>query len=292
MIYSNPYRMDRLTPLFAHFSLSARVFYAGALCGWHDFDASEGVGHVHILRSGRVRARCPGQPEMLVTRPSLLFYPRPCTHQLVVDDDQSADVVCASVDFGTGGANPLLLGLPAVIAIPLDAAPALEPTLQLVFAEAFDRRCGRQPALDRLTEYLMIQVLRHAMAERLVDVGVLAGLADPRLSRAITAMHERPGEPWTLEALARIAGMSRARFAVHFRQSVGATPLDYLTDWRLGVARRLLLDGMALKRVSGEVGYASPTAFARVFAQRIGEPPSRWIGRQAPASLSRAGAPH
>lgn len=281
--------MDRLSPLLAQFSLVARVFYSGALCGWHDFDASEGVGHVHILRSGRLSARCPGQPDMLVTQPALLFYPRPCTHQLVVDNDQAADVVCASIDFGASGGNPLLLGLPDAVMIPLDSAPSLAPTLQLVFGEAFDARCGRQAALDRLTEYLMIQVLRHAMAERLVDAGALAGLADSRLSRAITAMHERPGESWSLEALARAAGMSRARFAVSFRQVVGTTPMDYLTDWRLGVARTLLRKGMALKRVAGEVGYSSPTAFARVFAQRIGEPPSRWIDRH---TLSLAPARH
>lgn len=284
--------MDRLSPLLAHFSLTARVFYSGALCGWHDFDASEGVGHVHILRSGSVRASCPGHPTVQVSRPALLFYPRPCTHQIVVDDDQAADVVCASVDFGANGGNPLLLGLPALIVIPLDSAPALAPTLQLVFTEAFDSRCGRQPALDRLTEYLMIQVLRHAMAEHLVDVGALAGLDDPRLSRALTAMHERPGESWTLVALARVAGMSRARFAVRFRQTVGATAMDYLTDWRLSVARRLLRKGMALKRVSNEVGYASPTAFARVFTQRIGEPPSRWIARQAPDPVNPAPEHH
>lgn len=56
--------------------------------------------------------------------------------------------------------------------------------------------------------------------------------------------------------------------------------MDYLTDWRLGVARRLLRKGMPLKRVANEVGYASPTAFARVFTQRVGEPPSRWTDRQ------------
>ena len=70
--------------------------------------------------------------------------------------------------------------------------------------------------------------------------------------------------------------MSRARFAVHFRETVGMTPLDYLTDWRIGVAQALLKAGKSLKLVAPAVGYMSPTAFTRVFSQRIGASPTEW----------------
>ena len=270
--------MDRLSPLLNRFDLSARVFHTGALCGWADFDESDGVGHLHILRSGSLRTSRSGQASLEVVTPSLLFYPSPSNHRLVIDDGKVADVLCASVDFGSASGNPLLRGLPELLVVPMNAAPALQPTLDLLFAEAGGERCARQAALDRLLGYLIIQLLRHAMAERLIDVGVLAGLADPRLSKAITAMHEQPGHPWSLEELAQAAGMSRARFAVNFRETTGATPMDYLTDWRLGIARTLLKKGLPVKRVAADVGYASSTSFARAFAQRCGTTPKRWLG--------------
>ncbi len=268
--------MDRLTPLLNRFDLTTRVFHTGPLCGWADFDEADGVGHLHILLGGRLRASRSGQSDLEVSTPALLFYPLPSTHRVTIDDGEAADVLCASVDFGTAAGNPVLRGLPDLLVVPIDAAPALRPTLELIFAEAAAARCARQTALDQLVGYLIIQLLRHAMAERLVDAGILAGLADPRLARAITAIHDKPAHPWSLEALAREAGMSRARFAANFRATTGITPIDYLTDWRVGVARSLLRKGMPLKRVALEVGYASPTTFARAFSQRTGKTPGQW----------------
>ena len=272
--------MDRLTPLLARFELKARVFHTGMLCASTDFDGSDGVGHLHLVREGRLRIASSGRPTIDVAQPTLIFHPRPVAHQLRTVRGANVDVLCASVDFGAALGNPLLRGLPDAMVVPLRAAPSLAPTLDLLFSEAFDQRCGRQAALDRLTEYLVIQLLRHAMTTRTVNAGALSGLADPRLSKAITAMHERPSEPWTLESLARLAGMSRARFAANFRAAVGTPPLGYLADWRVGVARSLLRKGLPLKRVAPEVGYASSHALARAFAQRLGVTPTQWLGAQ------------
>ena len=105
------------------------------------------------------------------------------------------------------------------------------------------------------------------------------GLGDPRLARALDAMHKHPETSWSLEALAQSAGMSRARFAAHFRQVVGITPFDYLTNWRMAVAQTMLLQGKSLKRIAPAVGYANSTALTRVFRARLGVPPSDWIAR-------------
>ena len=119
------------------------------------------------------------------------------------------------------------------------------------------------------------------MNAKLMGGGILAGLADPRLAKAITAMHERPEQSWSLEQLAESAGMSRARFAVHFREMVGMTPLDYLTDWRIGIAQSQLKAGKSLKLVAPAVGYMSPAAFTRVFSQRIGVSPTEWVSQRS-----------
>ena len=95
--------------------------------------------------------------------------------------------------------------------LPLAAHPALEPVCNLLIGEAFAEGGGRQTALDRLFDYLLILIVRHVVESGAVSTGVLAGLADPRLAKALTAMHEAPKKPWKLDDLADVAGMSRTR---------------------------------------------------------------------------------
>ncbi|QRX84361.1 AraC family transcriptional regulator [Glaciimonas sp. PAMC28666] len=275
--------MDRLSPLFARFAPSARVFHIGSLCGSADADLTEGNGHIHLISTGRLTVFRPRLDPIIITEPSVLFFPRPSAHRLHVEERDNTEMVCATIQFGNGLENPVMRALPEVMVIPLESVPSLKPMLALLFAEAFSDKCGRQAAIDRLTEYLMVLLLRHAMSNKLVGGGILAGLGDPRLAKAITAMHERPEQSWSLEQLAESAGMSRARFAVHFRETVGMTPLDYLTDWRVGVAQVLLRAGQSLKLVAPAVGYMSPTAFTRVFSQRIGASPTEWLAQIAVA---------
>jgi transcriptional regulator GlxA family with amidase domain len=164
--------------------------------------------------------------------------------------------------------------------VPLESLKQLGPTVELFFNEAFGDLAGRQTAVDRLAEYFLVLLLRAAIVARLVDRGVLMGLADARLAQALHAMHERPEHVWSLEDLAKKAGMSRPRFTVHFRRTVGSTAFDYLTDWRIGLAP-LLKKGKPLKIVAPSVGFASSTALLRAFSRRIGAVPSDWLTRDS-----------
>jgi len=267
---------DRLSALLQRFELHARVFHSGALCGMADFDGGTGVGHLHLVRRGPVGVTDTQGRHSVVHEPSVLFFPRAGAHRLDGGERATADVVCASIDFGAGDENPLLRGLPPLLCVPLAQLPGLDLAQQLLFSEAQASRCGHGAVVDRLTEVLVIQLLRHAMAHRLVDGGVMAGLADARLAKAISALHADPARTWTLDAMAERAGMSRARFAAHFTHTVGVPPGDYLTGWRLGLARTLLRKGLPVKQVAAEVGYASPGAFGRVFLQRLGTTPTQW----------------
>ena len=123
---------------------------------------------------------------------------------------------------------------------------------------------------------------RDAMDAALVRGGVVAGLGDPRLAKALNAIHARPGDDWTLASLARVSGMSRARFAARFHDIVGVTPGDYLGDWRMGIAKALLRRGRPIKQIALEVGYGNASALARAFAaQHDGLSPTRWLARQS-----------
>jgi AraC-like DNA-binding protein len=255
------------------------MFYSGLLCGSTGDQDSEHGGYVHVLKKGRLTITRPDAGEIVIDTPSILFFPRPRLHRLHGPEQEGAELVCATVEFGAGMLNPLIASFPEPLVLPLDALPELEPTLQLLFSEASSGLPGRQAALDRLFEYLFVLLLRSAMNTHRIDSGVLMGLSDLRLGKAIEAMHKHPETFWSLEQLAQCAGMSRARFAAYFRQVVGMTPFDYLTDWRMGVAQTMLHNGNSLKQIAAAVGYANATALTRVFTQRVGRSPSEWLAR-------------
>jgi transcriptional regulator GlxA family with amidase domain len=128
-----------------------------------------------------------------------------------------------------------------------------------------------------LCEILLIRLLRFCLDQGIAKGGALSGLADPRLAKVLTAMHENPARQWELSEMASTAGMSRARFAVHFREVTGETPANYLASWRISLAQRLLRAGRPLKHVSIEVGYGSPSSFTRAFVRKIGTSPRSWL---------------
>lgn len=272
--------MDKLAHLLTHFSLHAGVFYTGNICGVHDYGADVLRGHIHLVRRGAVQVLGAHNELIHITEPALLFLPRPQAHRLLVDDDTGADVVCATVQFGGGGHNPITDSLPDVVLIKLSELALVEELLTLMFDEAFAARSGRQGALDRLCEVLVIRLLRHCVDKGLTQGGTLAGLADSRLSKALVAIQEDPAHAWDLAGMAALAGMSRARFATRFREVVGETPADYLASWRITLAQRLLKKGRQLKHVAYDVGYGSPSALTRAFVRKLGLSPTEWLGGQ------------
>ena len=269
---------DRLVGLLKCFELRARVFQAGPLCHSARFDESDDLGYIHVLQQGILRIESTGQPPLLIDEPSLFFYMNPTTHQLM-PKGRGVEMVCASMTFGAGLSNPLSRALPELVLIPLHSMPTLNMTLQVLFREAAEQHCGQQAVLDRLIEVVFIQVLRDLMDQQRLQVGLLAGLAEPRLAKAINAMHAEPAHTWSLEELATTAGMSRARFAVKFRDVVGMTPGSYLSEWRLGVAQSLLRQGKPVQWVSDVVGYSNASALSRAFRAHTGLAPTEWVKR-------------
>ncbi|MDN3556523.1 AraC family transcriptional regulator [Halomonas maura] len=267
---------DRLAELLERFELRARVFQAGPLCHSAHFDEADGLGYLHVQRGGSLRVESPDHPPLLIDEPSLFFYMNPTSHRLR-PQGRDVELVCASIEFGQGLCHPLARALPEVVLIRLRNMPTLDMSLRVLFHEAAERHCGRQAALDRLSEVVFIQVLRDLMDRQRLRVGLLAGLADTRLARAINAMHAEPARAWSLEDLAATAGMSRARFAIRFREVVGRTPGSYLSEWRLGLAQSLLRQGKPVQLVSDVVGYGSASALSRAFRAQVGLSPTEWV---------------
>ena len=273
---------DRLESLLGRFPVRASILHAGGLCGTHEIPLRENLGQLHLVKRGTVQVHHAVGKPITLTQPSLLLFPRPCAHRFVIDDHDGAELACANLGFEAGAQHPLVAALPDVLCLPLDELGSARPLLDLLFEEAFDQRCGRGEVLARLFELVLIQVLRHQMEAQHGQAGLMSGLAHPRLRRAITAMHERPGQDWTLEALADEAGMSRSSFAQTFRVAVGCTPGEYLQRWRILLVQKGLRGGRPLKLLVGEVGYASESALSRAFKAQVQLSPREWM-RQAVA---------
>lgn len=273
--------MDRLSPLLDRFDLRANVYFQGTLCGLHTVDASDASSHLHLIEQGGGQLLVPGldASPYAFDQATLVWLPHARAHSLHMSDEPSNKALCARVDFGLGN-NPLLQAMPPVLVLPLAALPALKGALDLLFTEAFAPRCGGQAAINRLCELLLIQLLRYCIEHQLVPTSVIAGLSDPRLAKAITAMHDSPQTHWTLETLAQTAGMSRASFASHFKAAVGTTPGDYLTTWRMGLSRNLLRSGQSVARTAHAVGYGSASAFVNAFGAAHGTSPAVWMKAQ------------
>lgn len=271
--------MDRLSTLLAQFGMHASTFHSGAFYGSSDYAAPQRGGSLHLLGNGRLGLQALSRDWQL-TEPSLIFMPRPLPHTLQAHQADKVQLVSAYLGFDGGLDNPLTTALPDCLVIPVRELPTLQTGLGWVFAESAEQNCGRYAVLNRLVELVMIQLLRHVMNNSVVSTGMMAGLADWRLARAVTLMHDQPEKSWSVAELASAASMSRASFAAQFHKVVGKTPADYLLSWRVSLTQKRLREGKPIALIADEVGYDSPSALARAFRRKTGASPREWLQQQ------------
>lgn len=178
-----------------------------------------------------------------------------------------------------GDANPLLQALPARLHVDLETRPEIRSIVQMILRETEKPRCGGRFALDRLCELLVVSLLRQRIEELRDEPGMFAGLSHPRLSPVMVAMHDNPGQNWQLDDFLPLAGMSRSQFVVEFQATVGSTPIAYLKQWRMVLARIAILRGDRVNEVARKFGYASGDAFCRAFVKTYGMAPTRMRSR-------------
>jgi AraC-like DNA-binding protein len=195
------------------------------------------------------------------------------------DGPERLELVCGFLGCDVHPFNPLLAALPRVLAVrqAFAAGDPLGRLIELTIAESQDRRAGSECVRLRLSELMFVEVVRRHLAALPEQTGWLAGLRDRTVGRALAVLHDRPGDAWTLEGLAREAGLSRSALAERFAHLVGEPPMQYLTRWRMQVAARLLADGETkVSAVGVQVGYDSEAAFSRAFKKATGVPPAAW----------------
>jgi AraC-like DNA-binding protein len=204
---------------------------------------------------------------------------------------RGAVFLCGAYQFAGDIGAGLVHALPPVLAFPASIDDPIHNVVGLLSREMTHADPGQQTVLDRLLDVLVVLGLRAGLARSANAPAWFRASSDERLSLPLQAMHEDPSKPWTVEELARLGHMSRASFARIFQQILGQTPMQYLTDWRMTLARDLLLrDDLRLAQIADRVGYSSQYAFATAFRRHHGQPPRRWRQTQAlaaPAWLPR-----
>lgn len=184
--------------------------------------------------------------------------------------------------FDSPDAELLVSLLPALVHV--RGVERLSVLVRLVGEESKERRPGRELVLTRLVEVLLIEALRAAPGDS-APPGLLRGLADARLARAIRHVHGDPARSWTVAELAKKAALSRSAFFERFTRALGLSPMEYLVAWRMAVAKGLLRrQEFGLAEVAERVGYGSASAFSTAFSRYVGQSPGQYA-RQAPAGL-------
>ena len=176
--------------------------------------------------------------------------------------------------FDSPDAELLVSLLPQVIVV--REAPRLAPLLQLINEETRAQRSARDLVLQRLLEVILIEALRCG-TDASSAPGLARGLADERLAFSLRAIHEHPENPWTVEALAKDAGLSRSAFFARFARTVGVAPMEYLLAWRMALAKQRLREReLAIEQIAESVGYSSASTFTVAFTRHVGVPPGRY----------------
>ena len=180
----------------------------------------------------------------------------------------------------TGSHAHMLLGaLPPIVHIRKESdKAAMRWSLERMREELRDPQPGGSLIAQQLAYMMLIQALRlHLADEAGGGVGWLFALADKQMSAAITCMHDDPGHPWTLQKLAERVGMSRSIFALRFKEKVGATPMEYLTRWRMMVAGdRLKNSDDSISVIASSLGYESESAFGKAFKRVMSCSPKQY----------------
>jgi AraC-like DNA-binding protein len=191
-------------------------------------------------------------------------------------------LMCGFLGCDSGPFNPILSSLPRVLHMPRIGDGWLSTLPDQVLREWRDPKAGSATVLTRLAEVMFIEVLRQHMATiSPQERGWLAALRDPMIAAALSALHERPAYPWSLQKLATEVAASRSVLAERFTEIVGIPPIQYLTQWRLQLAADLLRrSNSKVFAVAASVGYDSEAAFSRAFKRATGMSPGAYRSRR------------
>ena len=259
----------------------ADVHYCGT---WFDEEPATRFGQFHLVTEGQcwVDGELMDAPVLLESG-DLIVFPAGIRHQLQSSPEPLATaspmpdtwMLCGELEFITGHHNPIFRALPSWFVIrAAHSSVGFRELADMLTVASRDRGWGRRLIQNKLADSLFTMAVCEYVRHTEQPQGLLAALADPRLSRVLAAVHHQPGHDWTLQAMAQLAQMSRTAFAELFASKVGTPPIQYLAHWRATEARRLLRNRrFSVARIAEMLGYGSEAAFRRFFKRVEGVAP-------------------
>ena len=269
--------------------ITANVRYCGT---WYEHEPQTRFGQFHLVTAGNcwVGGSALSEPQPLA-RGDLAVFPAGAPHSLsATADPQSTSVsdagdtsmLCGELEFLMGAQNPIFTALPPCFIVrAAGSSDAFRQLADMLAATSTDNRWGRQLVQNKLADSLFTMAVCEYVRSVGEPRGLLAALTDTRLSKALAAIHARPGEDWTIQSMAHEAGMSRTTFAELFTHTVGTPPIQYLASWRATEARRLLKNRrFSVAAIAEMLGYRSEAAFRRFFKRLEGVGPGKVRARR------------
>lgn len=294
----SPYKLSEspnmaLDPLFKLISLSAEVYYNGAMCGsWELAEPSSSQLGFHWVTHDHVEFSYGAESEVQVLGAGdLLILNRPQKHRLrsrssapqslwgrsysEIKGEHWSAMLCGRVKFTLNAAKPFLESLPEywIVKAP---QPWLSPLLELLRSESA-RIGSSQILVNKIAEILFASAVRNYVEEvRWESAQFLNLFVHAEFGNLMVAIAEDPSADWNLDLMAQFCAMSRSAFAQHFKEVSGWTPHQFLTWWRMHWAAQQLRGSMPLALVAEKSGYQSLTAFIRAFGKEFGQSPAAY----------------
>jgi AraC-like DNA-binding protein len=201
-------------------------------------------------------------------------------------EEAKSVIVCGFIACDLSPFNPLIASLPRLLHLASGGLGAwVAHLLDQAVSESRDGRAGSAAVLERVSEMVFVDAARRHLESLPAGAsGWFAALRDRHVGKAITLMHERPAQPWSIDELGRQVGLSRSALHERFVELAGQPPMQYLTNWRMQLgAGRLRDSDDKVSAIALEVGYDSEAAFARAFKRCVGQPPAAWRRAQREA---------
>jgi len=304
--------MDALTDMLNALRLSSSLYYRTELTSpWGlELPSKANVARFHIVLRGQCWLRVEGEEEeegIYMSNGDLVVVPHGATHELadnsvttirpldeVLDeveysgegplvyggDGAGCCLVCGEFAFDDLGDHPLLKNLPKKLHIPGDNSHNtqwLDSAVGFISHEASQLEPGANAIINRISEIILIQVIRATLAATKEQIPFLSALADSRINQVLSAIHANPHEDWSVERLGQLVNMSRSSFSNRFTELTKMTPLQYVIFVRLQKATRLLSETSSpLISVAENVGYQSEAAFSQAFKKQYGIRPGEF----------------
>jgi AraC-like DNA-binding protein len=230
-------------------------------------------GHGHVLSSERGMRGDPDARDLVDKQTQL-----PVLLNLDGGGDDHAHIVCGFLGCDSRPFNPLLESLPPILHVRSnEQSEWMQQFSRFALMEANEKRMGGGGILSKLGELMFVELVRRYV-ESLPEesLGWLGGLRERHTGRALHLIHTQPKRDWTLDSLAKEAGLSRSSFTERFTGYVGMPPIQYLQKWRLQMAASRLIEGGTIADIAADIGYESEAAFSRAFKRVIGASPADW----------------